>query len=98
MKAEQLTDAVAYHGEGPVWDAATQRLLWVDLYAGDVLATAGDGATTRQHVSDLAAVVVPRRAGGYLVATARGFTLLDATGAAEALPDVWRDPSVRMND
>ena len=99
MRAEQLTDALAYHGEGPVWDAATQRLLWVDMHAGDVLATTADGADTgRCPVGELAACVVPRAAGGYAVATARGFTLLDADGSHHQLPDVWSDTTVRMND
>lgn len=98
LRAEQLTDAVAFHGEGPVWDARLGRLLWVDLLAGDLLLTDPGGGTERRHVDSVAACVVPRAGGGHVVATGRGFTLLDADGAAEALPDVWDDPAVRMND
>lgn len=100
MRAEQLTDPIAYHGEGPVWDAESGRVLWVDLLAGDVLATTPDGAATqRVHVADVAACVVPRRDGGFAVATARGFLLLDRQWRPErTMADLWADPSVRMND
>jgi sugar lactone lactonase YvrE len=98
VKASPFTDAVAYHGEGPIWDAQTNRLLWVDMHAGDVLSTSVDGDTTRQHYADLAACIVPRTNGGYALATARGFTLIDADGSLHRLPDVWDDISVRMND
>ena len=81
-----------------MWDDATQRLLWVDMHAGDVLATSLDGDTTRTHVGEKAACVVPRASGGYAVATARGFTLLSADGSAAVLPDAWDDATVRMND
>lgn len=100
MRADQLTDPIAYHGEGPVWDDVASRLIWVDMLAGDVMVTTADGATTeRHHVGDVAACVGPRRAGGWIVATERGFALCDATGAVvDRLPDVWDDTSVRMND
>lgn len=100
MRADQLTDPIAYHGEGPVWDHFASRLLWVDMLAGDVMATAPDGsATDRHHVGDVAACVVPRHRGGFAVATERGFVLCDESGGViERLPDVWDDPSIRMND
>ena len=100
MRAEQLTDPIAYHGEGPVWDAASGRVLWVDLLAGDVLATTPDGSSTRRvHVAEVAACVVPRHRGGLAVATARGFVLLDADWQTQqAVADLWDDPGVRMND
>jgi sugar lactone lactonase YvrE len=37
MRVEQLTDAVAYHGAGPVWSSRWGDLRWVDMPAGDVL-------------------------------------------------------------
>jgi sugar lactone lactonase YvrE len=98
LQAEQLTPALAYHGEGPIWDAALQRLLWVDLLQGDLLLTEPSGATERRHVSDVLACVVPRAAGGHLVATERGFALLSAEGELISIGDAWDDPTVRMND
>ena len=43
MKAERITDSVAYHGEGPVWSERWGGLRWVDMLAGDVLSLAEDG-------------------------------------------------------
>ena len=98
VAAQQLTPALAYHGEGPVWDASLRRLLWVDLLRGDLLSTDLSGATGRSHVSDVLACVVPRDPGGHLLATERGFALLSVDGSIEVLPEVWTDPAVRMND
>ena len=92
MLAEQVTDAVAVHGEGPVWDGRRCRLVWVDMLRGDLLSLGDD--LERRHVGSVAAAVAPRRAGGYVVATERGFALLDD----EDLPELWDDPTVRMND
>ncbi|MDD9205227.1 SMP-30/gluconolactonase/LRE family protein, partial [Georgenia sp. 10Sc9-8] len=35
--AEQLTDPVAYHGEGPCWSGTWGGLRFVDMLAGDLL-------------------------------------------------------------
>ena len=37
MKAEQLTDVVTYHGEGPIWDSVAGVLRWVDMLSGDAV-------------------------------------------------------------
>jgi sugar lactone lactonase YvrE len=98
VHAEQLTAPLAHHGEGPVWDDALQRLLWVDLLRGDLLLTDASGDSERRHVSDVLACVAPRTGGGHVVATERGFALVSAEGDVEPLHDVWEDPTVRMND
>ena len=96
--AEQLTPALAYHGEGPVWDDVLRKLLWVDMLRGDLLSTEPGGDTQRDHVSDVLGCVIPRAAGGHVLATERGFALRAADGELTTLPDVWADPTVRMND
>ena len=98
MRAEQLTDVVTFHGEGPVWSDSWGGLRLVDLFAGDVLTLADDGTVTRRHVDSIAAALRPRVGGGAVIATERGFTLEAADGTFTALPDVWADDSVRMND
>jgi sugar lactone lactonase YvrE len=98
MRAEQVTDAVAYHGEGPVWSERWGGLRWVDMLAGDVLTLAADGAVDRRHVGTVAAVVRPRRGGGAVIAVERGFLLEDADGTLSALPPVWSGDGVRMNE
>lgn len=98
MQAEQVTDPVAYHGEGPVWSASWGGLRWVDMLAGDLLSLGEDGTVGRRHVSGIVAAVRPRRGGGAVLGVERGFALEDADGALTRLPASWDDERVRMNE
>jgi sugar lactone lactonase YvrE len=98
MRAQQVTDPVTYHGEGPVWSPSWGGLRWVDMLAGDVLSLAADGSVERRHVSEVVAVVRPRRGGGAVFGIERGFALEDADGTLTRLPPLWDDESVRMNE
>ncbi len=99
MRAEQVTDPIAYHGEGPVWAehwgtaasglAAGGGLRWVDMLAGDVLSLRADGAVERTHVGDVAAAVRPRAGGGAVLAVERGFALMSPEGELTTLPELW---------
>ncbi|WP_052810221.1 SMP-30/gluconolactonase/LRE family protein [Streptomonospora alba] len=90
----------AHHGEGPVWCPDEGLLRWVDMLAGDVLGLApADGARPRLHVGEVAAAVRPRHGGGLVAAVERGFALVEpVTGAVRALPELWSDTGVRMNE
>ena len=61
---EQITDALCYHAEGPVWSPSWGGLRWVDMLAGDVLTLRADGSVDRMHVGEVAAFVRPRSGGG----------------------------------
>lgn len=100
MRAEQITPAVAYHGEGPCWSAAWGGLRFVDMLAGDLLTLRSDGRVDRLAVgSPVAAFVRPRRGGGYVVGTERGIALADVVDAAPTpAVTLWDDPGVRMNE
>jgi sugar lactone lactonase YvrE len=98
MKAEQVTEPVAYHGEGPVWSERWGGLRWVDMLAGDILTLGAGGTVERRHVGTFAAVVRPRRGGGAVIAIERGFALEEPDGTLSALPPLWDDDSVRMNE
>ena len=98
MRAEQVTDPVAYHAEGPVWSPRWGGLRWVDMLAGDVLSLAADGTVRRRNVGSIAAAVRPRQGGGAVIAVERGFTLEDPDGTLTPLADVWSDDGVRMNE
>jgi sugar lactone lactonase YvrE len=98
MRAEQLTDPVAYHAEGPVWSERWGGLRWVDMLAGDVLTLGADGAIDRRHVGVVAAVVRPRRRGGAVIAIERGFAFEDADGTITPARPLWTDSGVRMNE
>jgi sugar lactone lactonase YvrE len=96
---EQFTEPLAFHGEGPVWSPDWAGLRFVDMLAGDIVSVDPTGALLdRLHVGSVAAAFRPRRTGGMVVATERGFALVDANGAVHRLPDLWTDPRVRMND
>jgi sugar lactone lactonase YvrE len=98
MKADQFTDIVTEHGEGPVW-LPGRGLHCVDMTKGDVLRFHADGTVAeRLHVGAVAAVVRPRTSGGTLVAGERNLVLFDESGARTDLPDVFDDPSVRFNE
>jgi sugar lactone lactonase YvrE len=97
-QVEQVTDVVAYHGEGPVWSPQWGGLRWVDMLAGDVLSLGSDGSIERRHVGQIAAALRPRRAGGAVIGIERGFALEDPDGRVRPLEEVWSDPSVRMNE
>lgn len=98
MQAEQLTDPVAYHGEGPVWSPSWGGLRWVDMLAGDILSLAADGSIRRRHVGSVAAAVRPRRGGGAVIGVERGFALEQPDGTIVTLPPLWSDPNLRMNE
>jgi sugar lactone lactonase YvrE len=102
MRADQLTDPLAYHGEGPVWLAGTRwprGLYWLDMLAGDVLHLGADGTVERRHVGTTIALVRPRDGGGLVYAVERGFALDDGPGTAlRNLPELWDNPGVRMNE
>ncbi|MBO3086286.1 SMP-30/gluconolactonase/LRE family protein [Cellulomonas fengjieae] len=98
-RAEQLTDPLAYHAEGPCWSPTWGGLRWVDMLAGDLLTLRGDGGVDRLHVGAVAAFVRPRAAGGYVVGLERGIALADGPDDVPvARPELWTDPGVRMNE
>ncbi|HEY7717135.1 MAG TPA: SMP-30/gluconolactonase/LRE family protein [Pedococcus sp.] len=99
-RADQRTDPVAHHGEGPVWWEPWGGLRLVDMLAGDVLHLGADGKVGRVHVGPVAAALRPRAGGGAVVATERAFALAAADDLSDltALPDTWSDTSIRFND
>jgi sugar lactone lactonase YvrE len=98
MRAEQVTDPVAYHAEGPVWASSWGGLRWVDMLAGDVLSFDPAGGVARRHVGTVVAALRPRVGGGAVLAVERGFALEDPDGTLHPGPEVWDDPGVRMNE
>jgi sugar lactone lactonase YvrE len=97
--AHHLTTPLAEHGEGPVWFADAGQLRFVDMLAGDILTIDADGALVeRRSVGTVAAAFRPRASGGLVIAVERGFALLSREGELTTLPEVWSDPTVRMND
>src|SRR5439155_11295312 len=76
---EPVVRAGAQLGEGPVWDPAGNRLLWVDILGSKIHAYdpgSGDDVVLRTTPSHVGAVR-PRRDGGLVVNLVDGIGLYD---------------------
>lgn len=100
---EIFCKADALLGEGPVWDARHDALVWVDIEGRQVHVTSADGRSTRSYATpDQVGAAVPLDAGGLLLAVGAGFATLDLDNGRvawvlERAPGA--DPAVvRMND
>lgn len=99
MKAERITDTVAYHGEGPVWWPEWGGLKWVDMLAGDVLSLLPSGEVTRWSSGNpIVAAIRPRTAGGMVLGVEQGFALTDDADIITYLPELWPQGKLRMNE
>lgn len=97
-RAEVFTAPLTHHGEGPMWTPST-GLLVLDMLAGDIVSVTEDGALDRRvHVDDVIAAIAPRRDGGLVAGTERGWCLLDSELTIQGRVEVWTDPAIRMND
>jgi sugar lactone lactonase YvrE len=99
--AVPVLNARAELGEGPVWDAASGILYWVDLFAGVVHSYRPiSGLTGSVEVGEIIGCVVPRQSGGLLAATPSGIYRLDpATGARTRVSAIEADrPETHFND
>ena len=99
--AELVYDAKAVLGEGPVWHAPSQILYWVNLLDGQVRLF--DPAKNEDRIIELGqpvGTVVPRQAGGVMVALHDGFASLDLdSGELTVIHDPEPDmPGNRFND
>jgi len=98
MRAEPITEPVAYHGEGPVWSERWGGLRWLDMLAGDVLSLTDKGDIQRRHVGNVVAAIRPRTRGGAVIGVERGFALENADGSLTQLGELWTDNQIRMNE
>jgi sugar lactone lactonase YvrE len=96
---ELLVDFKSFLGEGPVWDARTGRLAWVDILAGRLHLTARDGTTRTIQLPSAVGCLAPRASGGWVAALADGFWAVADDGSTVRLVDVQSDrPDLRFND
>lgn len=96
-----VCDAGAQLGEGPWWDAARGRLLWVDIEGGllhrfDPASGEDDVYAVGRRVS----AAIPRADGALVLVCQGGVHLLDERGGEQELlaPLDADDPSLRTND
>lgn len=98
---EVVAPAAAELGERPVWDDMAERLVWVDILAGQVRSfRPGGGDTVLAQLGASVGAVGLRRGGGYVAAAADGFHLLEADGsqAAAVRRAPWDPDAIRAND
>ena len=100
LRAEPLTEVVAEHGEGPVWDARLGRLVSVDMMAGALLVTdPATGGTERRDVPSAVAAFARPSADGWLVVGERELFRADAgLTRYEQVGELPVQAGVRAND
>jgi sugar lactone lactonase YvrE len=103
LPARLAGDEIHLLGEGPVWDGARDRLLWVDIDAGDVLVGRLDGCRVRVtdclHVDRTVGAVVPAGDGRLLVAGGDVVHVLELDGSRREVCRVLPEGSGRrLND
>jgi sugar lactone lactonase YvrE len=101
MQAELLLDARAELAEGPCWLADRERLLWVDIMAGQVhLLDPATGDDRVVEVGQPVGAAVPADDGRVALAVRDGFALLDLDdGRVETIAGVELELSGnRMNE
>jgi sugar lactone lactonase YvrE len=96
---EVVVKAAAETGEGPVWDARTGQLVWVDIPAGvlhrsDVFT----GADTTTKVGMMLGAVAVAATSGWAAAAEDGFGFIDTAGRLGIVDRVLSEPGTRMND
>ncbi|HEY2262119.1 MAG TPA: SMP-30/gluconolactonase/LRE family protein [Streptosporangiaceae bacterium] len=99
MKAEQITEPDAEHGEGPVWSPSWGGLRWVDTFDGDLYTLDGAGTVTRRRLGASLGALRPRAGGGMVVALERRFALTGPDdGETRPLDELWTEPGIQFND
>jgi sugar lactone lactonase YvrE len=100
IAAELLADARSTLGEGPLWDAAHARILWVDIVEGRLNDTRLDGSTeTILRVDAPVGAVALRSSGGLVLVAGDGISTCrdDGSGVSEVAHVTMR-PGERWND
>ena len=93
VHVDVAVDAGAALAEGPVWDQASQRLIWVDIVGRAVHHyDPASGTDTFVELDDMAGVALRRGGGGLVVAIGRSFAVLEPDGRLERIVEV---PKVR---
>jgi sugar lactone lactonase YvrE len=100
MDAELVLDAQAELGEGAIWDARSNVLLWVNITADEVHVY--DPVSGDDRCLDLGqpvGTIVPRVAGGAAVALKHGFHVLDLeSGDTSPIAEPEDSADHRFND
>lgn len=96
---EQVGEVRAGLGEGPVWDAEQNRLIWIDirlsrLYATDV----ASGETTHRDLPGAPGCVALVQGGGVVLAIGQDLVMIAEDGAARTIVSLPTSTVGRFND
>ncbi|MDR3475122.1 MAG: SMP-30/gluconolactonase/LRE family protein [Devosia sp.] len=98
-KPQQVGTYRAELGESPVWDAARQRLLWLDILQSRLLLTnPGSGETVITDLAGRPGAIALAAGGNLVAATGRDIVALGPEGRAERLQTLPAEASLRLND
>ena len=78
MKWETVTNSISELGEGPVWDANSRRIIWIDISKGDIHQY--DPHKKEQqtfHIDQKIGSVALKKSGGLIAALQHGFASID---------------------
>lgn len=98
-QVEVVVPAECELGEGPVWDARSGRITWVDILSRLVhVHDPTTGATESIETPLDVGAIVPRRAGGFMAALQDGFWILGDGPARRVATVPEAGPAIRFND
>jgi sugar lactone lactonase YvrE len=104
MQANLAIDSRDVIGEGPMWDAAGQRLLWMDNAVGivhEAKATADGGwrESRKWNLGRVTGMAIPRKKGGLVVMAGTEILTLNDQGEVATFAQLDCDPKrVKLND
>ena len=81
MNIELLYDSKATLGEGPIWDARTQNLYWIDILKKQVYA----GGDVLAELDEFIGCIAPRQSGGLILTKRASFASLEFDPVRTAL-------------
>jgi len=97
-KWELVTSHLSELAEGPVWDAARNRIIWVDILSGEIhYVDRGSGQHHRFATGQFTGAVAIKRSGGWIAALKDGIASID-NGEIRMLQTVSHLPDNRFND
>ncbi|SFQ55215.1 SMP-30/gluconolactonase/LRE family protein [Parafilimonas terrae] len=78
LQPEIVLDHICKLGEGPVWDAASNSILWLDILKGEIHQF---NTNTKQHstfaTGQMIGCIVPREQGGFIAGLENGIGFID---------------------
>jgi sugar lactone lactonase YvrE len=101
LSVELVLDAGATLGEGPVWDARSARLVWVDILGAAIHRfDPASGEDEQIPTVEPVGVAIPRRGGGLVAALEHRLALVDPdTGSIDPIATIRQPgPPWRFND